>query len=226
MIRAQAKYLLFDGMRLAIGAAFGVSCGDVTSDLIVRRTEALTCRADADCPSEQPRCELTSGRCRECLERSDCGESRACSLPAGVCSLSCDVTSCPSAAPMCDLASGLCRGCESDTECVTPASRCNLETGACVECFTHEDCQGERRYCDDSAGGRCVECLLDAHCEEGDERCSSILGECAVPCSETTPCVTDDPICDLTIGYCVECMQDANCDVDEVCRRSECENSQ
>jgi hypothetical protein len=207
----------------ALAAWLGASCGDVTSDLIVRDVEKVTsCLSATDCPSEQSRCDVPSGRCRECLERSHCAAGQSCSLPAGTCVQGCDGGApCSGAQPVCDGTSGLCRGCAADGECSEAASHCQLETGRCVACFTNADCAGDERLCDPS--GRCVECLTDGHCEEEIERCSSVLGECSVPCTSNAGCESDDPVCDLAVGFCVECKEDRDCGPDEVCRSSDCE---
>ncbi len=207
---------------LALFAGLIASCGDVTSDLIVRDLESdFSCLGDADCPTPQSRCDTSSGRCLECLERAHCAEGQICSLPAGTCVQGCNGgPPCPSAQPTCDAMTSLCRGCTDDGDCTEDERLCERDTGRCLQCFTNADCVGERNLCDPS--GRCVECLSDGHCEEEQERCSSVLGECSVPCTANAGCEGDDPICDLAIGYCVECMEDGDCGAARTCRASEC----
>jgi len=226
--------------RLALGwlvvlAGRGLAgCGDVTADVIVRAPAEGECRSDADCvdAAGEPRCELESGDCVACIEVDDCGAGATCALPANVCVPRCDAGgACNGAAPVCDEQTGLCRACSSDDDCPDGAPRC-LGSGACAECLVADDCtdrsgsnegedEGDRRLC--SSAGRCVECLDDGHCDDVGETCSTVLGECARPCSAPADCNDGDaPICDLNVGYCVECRTDQECEEDELCRGSEC----
>jgi hypothetical protein len=218
---------------LTVLLAFGeLACGDIQTDLIVRETiDAASCTSDANCGGATPRCDTAASRCVACLETLDCDDDQVCALPAARCVSSCLVTGgCSDEQPVCDSA-GICRGCEVDDECPSGAPRCNSD-GACVECRAASDCAEEpdAPFC--SASGECVECISDGHCDDEDERCSAVLGECATPCAESSgaetegagACSSDDPICDPDIGFCVECRSDEDCDSDERCLASECED--
>lgn len=209
----------------AIGAA--AACGDVQTDLIVREPPAAgVCRSDEDCSGDAPRCETATNHCVECLETRDCAEAQVCALPAARCVSGCVVAGCSQDAPVCET-SGVCRGCETDDECAGDTPRCNTE-GTCVACLDASDCtDSEEPFC--SPSGRCAECISDGHCDDADERCSAVLGECATPCETEgagSACSFDDPICDPDIGFCVECRSDDDCDSDERCLASECEDAE
>jgi Cys-rich repeat protein len=221
MTRALLALLLFTA-----GHVLAAGCGDVTSDLIVRampEAGAQSCGSDAECAPPSPRCELPSGVCVACLEDDDCAAGNVCALPANVCAERCIPSFCGGSLPVCDFGTGSCRPCTDDAACPAGAPHC-LASGACVACRQNSDCSadedGEPRFCDPA--GRCVECLDDGHCDDIGERCSSYLGACAEPCSPTDPCRADDPICDESIGFCVECRSDRDCGDGVLCRGSEC----
>jgi len=213
-------------------AALALSCGDVRSELIVGAVGAALCAGDAECPGDRAHCDLEAQRCVQCAERSHCAAGQSCALPAGVCVQSCSPSSCPPSAPVCDASSGLCEPCNRDDQC--GAGRyCDGASGRCIECRQAGDCRDpELPFCD-LGTGRCVECTQDGHCEEDDEQCSLALGECAVRCQEEGEgddegeegCPDDDPICDLSSGFCVECRVDADCGQGFICRASECRRS-
>jgi hypothetical protein len=78
---------------------------------------ACTCRIDAECPAEQPKCDFF-GYCAQCLSNDDCLRV---STEAAVCER------------------GSCRGCYSDGEC-PPGWDCQM--GSCVDfCDDDRDCQ-------------------------------------------------------------------------------------
>ena len=221
---------------VALGYTLAAGCGDVTGDLIVRNqpaSEVTACGADGDCAAPNPRCELETGTCVECLDDTHCAADELCALPANVCAARCvGPESCGAATPACDLDTGLCRACGNNSECPTSAPYCQ-PSGACVQCLVNDDCRGGDDDDDDDEGdddalfcnpqGGCVECLDDGHCDDVGESCSTFLGECARPCSASVRCpADDDPICDENIGFCVECRTDRDCEDDEVCRGSEC----
>ena len=98
-----------------------------------------------------------------------------------------------------------------------------VDAGTALQpCSNTEDCTYDDQLICHPSTKRCVECVTDGHCEDVGERCSAVLGECAIPCTATTDCTPDDPICDLAIGFCVECERDNDCRSGELCRRSEC----
>lgn len=72
--------------------------------------KAADCATAADCPAEQPVCNLDSASCTGCTTSSDCNDYTA--------------------APVCDLASGGCRVCALDAECASEV--CDVDTGRCV----------------------------------------------------------------------------------------------
>jgi hypothetical protein len=214
------------------------SCGDVTTDLITRDPNApdeassagnpnvaLECQRDDDCPSERRRCDLTDNRCVACLDAIDCGEGQTCNLPSHTCVLLCTAGAvCAGASPYCDEATGACRGCRAEGECQAPTPHCDVPSGRCVQCLALADCEDdEARLC--SPTGRCVECLTNGHCEEEAERCSSVLGECGIPCTGPGTCPFDDPVCDVAVGFCVECSEDSDCGPEGVCRNFDCVES-
>jgi hypothetical protein len=217
---------------LAVGQALAAGCGDVTGDVIVRATASPAgCAGDADCAAPNPRCDRTSGACVACLGADDCSGGQLCALPANVCVERCaDADSCGGERSVCDADTGLCRACSLDEECAASTPHCQT-SGACVECLQHADCSGDddgdeddddddERFC--SPEGRCVECLDDGHCDDVGESCNASAGECAEPCSAADPCGSDDPICDESVGFCVECRNDLDCEEGELCRGSEC----
>jgi hypothetical protein len=209
---------------ITLGGFALVSCGEVESDLITRKSvTAESCTSDADCPSNDPRCDAR-GFCSQCLDKSDCAAGQACALPSGTCVAGCGPeTPCSTEKPVCDTATSLCAGCTGDSDC--PGTHCDTATGRCVECFQSTagtDCAGELPLCD--ASGRCVECTVTAHCSVGEE-CSTVLGVCATACPAAGGCPADEPRCDETIGFCVECVYDVDCGAGEVCRRWECVES-
>jgi hypothetical protein len=201
---------------------WSMACGDVTSDVITRAADLPSLTCETECAGATPRCDVASGLCVECLEALDCGQGQACARPSGRCVTGCnELEPCSSDQPVCEVETGLCGPCVEDPDCPDDTPYCQ-PSGACVECRTRDDCDdSDEPYCD--ASGLCVECLMDGHCNDSDEACSVVLSVCARPCvPDARDCDSDHPVCDPALGFCVECQTDLECDIDEVCRSSEC----
>ena len=194
----------YSGFGLLVFAAFcAAACGDVHSDLITGP------------PGAMPRC---SGD-------SDCAAGETCAQPSATCVKACtNNLECPASTPVCETVTRLCVPCASDVDCQgRTASRCDTRSGVCVECLEDDHCsnRGDRILCE-KGRGRCVECLANNFCEEANETCSLVIGECAIPCSAEKSCPPGDArICDPTINFCVECLDDEDCG-GRPCRSFEC----
>ena len=96
--------------------------------------ETETCATDVDCSDHDPRCNLTTNICVDCLSDDDCGGE---------------------APPKCLLEAGDCVQCVSDADCSTGEPYCDPDGNHCEECFLDEHCDvGE--VCDPDEE-RCVE---------------------------------------------------------------------
>jgi hypothetical protein len=124
----------------------GVACGDVTSDLITGSPTPAggsagasaggtssgsggtpECTAHDDCTdSELNRCDVTRGRCVECIDEGQCDIEEDCNAVIGECG----------------------RRCASSAECIEPDDPvCDTLNGFCVECLADDDCP---------SGGQCA----------------------------------------------------------------------
>ena len=121
-------------------------CGDTTSELISKAEQpAATCHTNAECSTEKPACETSTGRCVECLAHADCpGPDRK----------------------LCNTESHRCVECLSDSHCDTIAESCSLLLGICAPpCASGGGCPLTDPFCDTSVGF-CVECLADRDCQD------------------------------------------------------------
>jgi hypothetical protein len=85
------------------------------------------CTGDAQCSGDTPKCNVTSGRCVECLGAAECAGKPA--------------------TPICDTSRGTCEECVTNAHCGdggTPFCR----DRKCVECRNDNDCPGPNGKCD------------------------------------------------------------------------------
>ncbi len=78
------------------------------------------CSANADCPTAQPACDTSSGKCAECGADNDCKDATK---------------------PACDVSTHTCVTCTGNTHCSSPAKPvCDAAAKACVGCLSSSDC--------------------------------------------------------------------------------------
>jgi hypothetical protein len=101
------------------------------------------CTKNADCTTAPATlCDVPSGRCVECKQKSDCTGGNVCNVPLGECTSPCGDGGGCSGGSICNTAKGLCVECLSKAQCTTAdESLCNQATGECVQCITSADCK-------------------------------------------------------------------------------------
>jgi Cys-rich repeat protein len=168
------------------------------------------CGSDADCGNGH--CQLTSGRCVQCLENGHCASGETCNTLTGQCtagSSGCTNNSeCPSG--VCDTGKGACVQCTDNSHC--PGGFCNLADNSCQtgpECTVDGDCFGGR--CEPT-GQTCVECYDNSHCSSGN--CNTTSNVCIPGCNDTDSTEPNDttaqaaPLTDGSIHQGSICQSD------------------
>ena len=218
---------------LSVLAFVGLThCGSADSSGLFSGSGPSSCEDNGECPASQPicsasgtcagctesvqcgneTCNLSTGRCVDCVSAEDCDGDEACNVRSGQCTRQCERDKDCKGSDKCDLDNGYCVECLSTADC-RDQRVCSATTGACVECNSQSDCGGREPYCATSEG-ECRECRSTADCDEG-ERCDA-RGECEEFCSADDQCGGKKPRCDVGSGECVECRIDSDCD-DETC---------
>ncbi|MEM6533758.1 MAG: hypothetical protein AAF654_14135 [Myxococcota bacterium] len=173
-------------------------------------------------PCEDGICLTVLSRCVECVDSSDCGPGRVCTLGnqcevPGTCALN---GNCGNQGLVCDSETGNCRPCVARVECGDLA----CIQGTCAACTGANDC-GTNRNCVD---GRCVNapgaaCQSDFDCTDGlicspADTCEAcqLASECPNPGTQS-----------CTLGRCVstdgDCTQDNDCSPpDTICSGGSC----
>lgn len=177
----------------------------------------VECTADRHCRPDRPSCDVSSRRCVECLDSSQCG-GRVCDprelrcvecLDAADCgSGSCDVerrrclepcagaADCDPRRPVCDAASSSCVQCTARADCTDPRRPACTPEHECVECLADADCAQPDRPACIQATRRCGQCTSDEHCSAG-QRCELAAARCVPapgePPASTAPAVPAAP---------------------------------
>jgi len=152
------------------------------------------------CPIVDP-----EGRCADCAKDSDCDGGLHCAV-AGASYTAFET----------------CVECTAIAQC--GAGRvCDLSRNSCVP-----DCRVAGSACDAgcASSGVCGQCARDADCAAGfacalepdggiDFGTGDVLGvvppTCRKQCQSGADCPTWHPVCNSSVGYCVDCLQDADC---------------
>ena len=149
------------------------------------------------------------GSCGVCACGHDC-VAHACVFTA------CDGRACGKDSAGCGV---FCGGCYAFA-----GSNCK-ETGATSACACQSDCQG--RSCgDDGCGGSCGSCAVGLCNADGN--CSpNCVPDCGGKACGAAPCEAFCGVCPFgsTCSWdntCVECLGNADCDVDEICEEEIC----
>jgi Cys-rich repeat protein len=138
----------------------------------------MPCTESEQCNSQQPHCDVTTGRCVECLSPAHCDPPRTCDLVSKTCAAPCNEDDdCGRQTPRCDSQRGVCVECLDDSSCDSQDEQfCQPLLEECVECLKDANCGPGQPICDPTRY-RCVECLSDADCPDGarcvEQSCSS-----------------------------------------------------
>jgi Cys-rich repeat protein len=100
------------------------------------------CTSDDDCTKSAPFCNVTDGRCVQCMTAADCPNGEVCRAETHFCEPRCQSPEdCVGIdRPVCS-ATGVCVECTSDNDCGAGATpHCNLLNGVCVQCIQNADC--------------------------------------------------------------------------------------
>ncbi len=178
----------------------GASCG-------------FACAGDEDCAShsQAPWCDLLRGLCVACTSANACSSLHTCVIWAG--------SGIPGSAAMC-VNDGY------DSSCSHPFAGLPIE-----------DCAGlpDQPVCDTTIN-RCVQCLSASDCPaDGGYVCNgeACAAHCTpiVPiqpgrtCSENGECFGPEHLCDTTQHACVQCLQQSDCQGNQVCTHGTCANT-
>lgn len=178
-------------------------CTGATPLCLAEAGLCVGCRADAECPAQNPYCDLSSHTCRPCGE-----------APASFCA--------DPARPVCQRSGPLAGSCTecSDTStaaCPQSAPLCLQERGACVGCRSGADCAGQRPYCDPAthscrACGQAPTSVCSDPAAPACNRSGPLSGACSeCSASDVSRCAGARPLCDTTQGVCVGCRGNADC---------------
>ena len=169
------------------------------------KLENTGCTSDADCPSDS-KCEVENCILRQaCSSNEECNSPEIC-LPEGYC--------------------GPDNGCVNDEYCasLSPTTPiCNIASGLCYECMENNHCaEGEEcsddRECVDPASTVCItdqDCGLNRKCDDG--TCVSMFGSACTEETESVDCTDLDRGKCFNNERCVQCLQDDQCEVNQVC---------
>jgi hypothetical protein len=141
---------------------------------------ATGCTESGECGGRRQHCELSTGRCVECLSASHCDPPLTCDLIPHECSMPCtrDGDRTRDGTPRCSTARGVCVECRGDdSDCTSQTERfCEPETLRCVGCLADAHCPTQAPFCNLERHS-CEECLRDDQCSSSG-RCDS--GRCVV----------------------------------------------
>jgi hypothetical protein len=106
-----------------------------------RPAQSGPCSSDDDCTRAAPFCNVTDGRCFQCMTAADCPQDQVCRAETHFCEPRCQsMQDCAGIdRPVCS-ATGVCVECTADTDCGGTTPRCNLLNGLCVACLETKDC--------------------------------------------------------------------------------------
>lgn len=164
------------------------------------------CKGPADCNSNEPYCDVGSGKCVSCLYDLHCGPTLHCDQATHECICSSDAecrytgrcdsltkqclvpctsnTTCMGTviSPICEMDRSVCVQCLTDAECMdktidgVPIELCRR--GLCVQCWEDSQCTSPKAPHCQIRGGICVECLSNADCPD---KAQCLSGFCLVP---------------------------------------------
>ncbi len=125
------------GSAAAKGQSAGTSCTETS----------------AECGRYLSHCDVSVGRCVQCLSPSHCDGPETCDPATQRCLVPCsrddDCGSSQSPSTHCSPARGFCVECDDDTSCTGRHARyCDRAAGECVECLSDANCTGDLRFCD------------------------------------------------------------------------------
>jgi Cys-rich repeat protein len=156
------------------------SCADDNDCIFPRVTlfcdvssgKCVECREDSQCQQVGlQHCDLTKDRCVECLEDMHCPQGEVCT-DSRQCVHSCaDGGVCPSGTRC---FAGYCQSCRDDSNCSYPTPVCVYR---CVQCASSRDCNMPPLTHCNSATNRCVACLSSDDCPR-QEQCDPASHVC------------------------------------------------
>ena len=163
----------------------------------------VRCSSDPECGLPSLHCDVTLGRCFECVVDEDCGEQsrHRCDSALHRC-VECKVErDCP-AGSRCDPTMQRCiRSCVEEVDCALADHGCDERRGVCIQCDDDRECATSEgsSYCAFDGTG-CVQCRVDSHCGAGSV-CDPLLGRC-VSCRDSGDCAPGS-YCDPGAYQCV-----------------------
>lgn len=155
MVRARTS--LMRGLLVALPVAIALACASEPNDInllpLTRSTggngqdgggqsaQSGPCTSDDDCTKNAPFCNMTDGRCVQCMTAADCPNGQVCGAETRFCEPRCQSPEdCVGIdRPVCS-ATGVCVECTSDTDCSGVTPHCNPLNGLCVQCVQNTDC--------------------------------------------------------------------------------------
>jgi uncharacterized repeat protein (TIGR01451 family)/MYXO-CTERM domain-containing protein len=172
----------------------------------------IGCRASTDCSGATPTCDPGTHQCHACTATTDCATGTPVCLPTGACG-QCSATEqarCTGATPACNVASSTCVECVGNSTCGAGAPICDTGAHVCVGCLLGSDCAGAAPVCD-PAMKICRGCGADNECGGATPACQpgGSCGQCSA--SNGTACTVGAPVCEVTGGTCVTCVDGAQC---------------
>ncbi|MEO8181675.1 MAG: hypothetical protein ABI895_22805 [Deltaproteobacteria bacterium] len=161
------------------------------------------CSSDKDCALASLHCDVSVGRCFECVVDEDCTQQsgQRCDSAQNRC-VECKVTRDCALGSACDTTTHRClRSCVEEVDCAPSDHDCDERRGVCIQCDEDAECtsRAEGGYCALDGTG-CLECRVEAHCVAG-SRCDLVLGRC-VACRDSRDCAADS-FCDPGAHTCV-----------------------
>lgn len=137
--------------------------------------KCVECREDSQCQQVGlQKCDLTKDRCVECLDDMDCPQGELCT-DSKQCVHSCpDGGGCPSGTK-CYL--GYCQSCRNDSTCASATPATPVCVYRCVQCASSQNCNMPSLTHCNSATNRCVACLSSDDCR-GQEQCDPASHMC------------------------------------------------
>jgi hypothetical protein len=161
------------------------------------------CSSDKDCALASLHCDVTVGRCFECVVDEDCAQQpgHRCDGAQNRC-VECKVTRDCALGSACDTTSHRClRSCVEEVDCAATDHDCDERRGVCIQCDADAECKSSASggYCALDGTG-CLECRADSHCGPSTV-CDLVLGRC-VACRDSRDCAPDS-FCDPGAHTCL-----------------------
>lgn len=170
--------------------------------------KCVECLADGDCAgsSKGKRCHRTKRTCVECVSAADCAAGTCTSASVcGECAKNADCLG-NAKGEVCSSTTHTCGGCTGDADCAGSLSGPRCNQGRCVECVGPADCPFSKPGCNEN---RCGTCFLPTDCPGATGSC----GEDSVcHCDGDADCGGDAPTCIKKPGvYRCGCLDSSAC---------------